>query len=63
MIVMERELFINGFCKNLNQGRTVAATYEDSGEPPVLLDVDCSFENCEHCGSCKIAKRIRHPEF
>jgi len=52
---MEKEIFISGYCRCLDQSRMVAVVTED-GE---LTETDCAFGNCPHEPNCLIAKQIR----
>lgn len=52
---MEKEIFISGYCRVLDQSRMVELITED-GE---LVDVDCCYGSCIHEPNCQIAKRIR----
>ena len=46
---MEQEVFLSGYCRQLDGSRTV--TVED-GEP------DCLYERCDHQNTCSIAQKI-----
>ena len=52
---MEKEIFISGYCRVLDQSRMVELITED-GE---LVDVDCCYGSCIHEPNCQIAKQIR----
>ena len=52
---MEKEIFISGYCRVLDQSRMVELITED-GE---LVDVDCCYGSCIHEPNCQIAKHIR----
>ena len=52
---MEKEIFISGYCRAIDQSRMVALVTED-GE---LVEVDCCFGSCVHEPNCQIAKQIR----
>ena len=52
---MEKEYFFSGYCRTLDNSRTVAVTVEDGK----LTEVDCCFENCIHASNCTIAQEIR----
>ena len=52
---MEKEIFISGYCRVLDQSRMVELVTED-GELP---EVDCCFGNCVHDLNCQIAKQIK----
>ena len=51
---MELEHFLSGYCRTLDESRTVAVITEDDQ----LTEVDCCYENCIHKPSCTIAKEI-----
>ena len=50
---MDREEFISGYCRCLDQARTVTAETEDGA-----FSADCSFGACPHEGSCAIAETL-----
>ena len=52
---MERETFISGYCRNIDNSRMVALECEDD----VLTAVDCDFETCPHTKNCTIAQNIK----
>ena len=52
---MEKETFISGYCRVLDQSRMVAAVTED-GE---VTEVDCCYGSCAHQPNCQIAKQIK----
>ena len=52
---MEKEIFISGYCRCLDQSRMVAVVTEDGA----LTVADCAFGNCPHEPNCLIAKQIR----
>ena len=52
---MEKETFISGYCRQLDNSRMVEVITED-GE---LTEVDCSYESCPYVPNCTIAQRIR----
>ncbi len=51
---MEREIFLSGYCKALDQGRTVALVIEDGQ----LTEADCAYPGCPHAPGCPLAKKI-----
>ena len=51
---MEKEVFISGYCRTIDQSRMVAVVTEDGQ----LVEVDCCFENCIHAPNCSIAQQI-----
>jgi hypothetical protein len=52
---MEKEVFLSGYCRTIDQSRMVAVVVED-GE---LVEVDCCYEACIHAPNCVIAENIR----
>lgn len=52
---MEKEVFISGYCRSIDQSRMVSVVTED-GE---LIEVDCCYETCIHAPNCSIAQQIR----
>lgn len=51
---MEKEVFLSGYCRTIDQSRMVAVVTDDGK----LLEVDCCFENCIHAPNCSIAQQI-----
>ena len=52
---MEKEIFISGYCRALDQSRMVELVTDD-GE---LIEADCCYGSCVHEPNCQIAKQIR----
>ena len=52
---MEKEVFLSGYCRTIDESRMVAVVTEDS----TLVEVDCCFETCIHAPNCVIAQNIR----
>ena len=52
---MEKEVFLSGYCRTIDESRMVAAVLEDGN----LVEVDCCYEGCIHTPNCIIAKEIR----
>ena len=52
---MEQEYFFSGYCRTLDNSRTVAVEVEGGK----VTEVDCCFENCIHAPNCAIAQEIR----
>lgn len=52
---MEREVFLRGYCRVLDQSRMVEAVVEAGA----LLEADCNFGSCIYEGSCPIAEKLR----
>ena len=52
---MEKELFVSGYCRSIDNSRMVAAVTEAG----TLLEVDCCYETCPHTPNCTIAARIQ----
>lgn len=51
---MEKEHFISGYCRMIDQSRMVTLVTEN-GE---MVEVDCCFANCIHTPNCVIAAAI-----
>ena len=51
---MEREGFFSGYCRQVDQSRTVCVEAEGSE----LTHTDCLFENCPHGSDCPLHKKI-----
>ena len=51
---MEKETFLSGYCRTIDQSRMVAVVTEDGA----LVEVDCCFETCIHAPNCSIAEAI-----
>ena len=54
-IVMEKEMFITGYCRALDGSRVVEVILEDGQ----VTEVDCAYPGCIHSQSCEIAKEIK----
>ena len=52
---MEKESFLSGYCRQLDNSRMVEVITEDHQ----LLEVDCCYETCVHAPNCTIAQSIR----
>ena len=52
---MEREEFISGYCRTLDQSRMVAVVFVDDK----LDEVDCLYGSCPYEPNCPIAEKIR----
>ncbi|MBO5048987.1 MAG: hypothetical protein J6C41_00975 [Oscillospiraceae bacterium] len=51
---MEQELFLSGYCRNLDHSRMVCVVTEDRN----LTEVDCDYPCCPYIKECSIAKHI-----
>ena len=51
---MEKEIFLSGYCRALDQSRMVEVEILD-GE----VNADCAYPDCPHAASCQIAEKIR----
>ena len=51
---MEREVFVSGYCRCLDQSRMVAVVTEDGR----LTDVDCGYPDCTYAPGCPVAQKI-----
>ena len=52
---MEKEFFISGYCRAIDQSRMVELVTEDGQ----LTEVDCCYGSCVHEPNCQIAKQVR----
>lgn len=52
----EREVFLSGYCRNLDQARMVEVVL-CPGQPP---EVDCDYGTCPFEASCPVAAEIRN---
>ena len=52
---MEKESFLSGYCRGIDDSRMVVAVTENAQ----LLEVDCDYETCPHTPNCTIAQKIR----
>ena len=52
---MEQELFLTGFCRQLNESRRVTVELENAK----LLECDCGFGSCIYEPNCTIAQQIQ----
>ena len=51
---MEREVYLSGYCRQLDSSRIVEAVLEGKE----LQEVDCLYENCVYRSNCPVAKQI-----
>ena len=51
---MEKEVFLSGYCRQLDGARTVEVILED-GE---ITEIDCCYGNCLYQANCPIAKEV-----
>ena len=51
---MEKEVFVSGYCRQIDGSRMVEVILEDNR----LEEVDCCYGNCPHQPNCIIAKEI-----
>ena len=51
---MEKEVFLSGYCRTIDNSRMVEVIVEDGN----LVEVDCCYESCPHVPNCLIAKSI-----
>ena len=52
---MEKELFISGYCRQLDASRMVEVIAEDDR----VTEVDCCYPDCPHAPNCTIAQQIK----
>lgn len=51
---MEKEYFFSGYCRQIDNSRTVTVVTEDN----TLTELDCCYENCVHAPNCTIGQKI-----
>jgi hypothetical protein len=51
---MEKETFLSGYCRTIDNSRMVEVITEDGK----LLEVDCCYDCCLHKPNCTIAQSI-----
>lgn len=52
---MEEEIFLSGYCRQLDQSRMVAVVTENGR----LIEADCCYGSCIYEPNCQIAQKIR----
>jgi len=52
---MEKELFLSGYCRQLDAARMVEVIIEGSQ----VTEVDCCYPDCPHAPNCTVAESIR----
>ena len=51
---MEKEVFLSGYCRAMDQSRMVAVVTEDGA----LTDVDCGYPDCPYAPGGPVAEKI-----
>ena len=51
---MEKEIFLSGYCRALDQSRMVEVEITDD-----CVEADCAYPDCPHAPSCQIAQKIK----
>ena len=51
------ERFLTGYCRAIDQSRTVCAELEDGD----LTYIDCSYPTCPHAPTCPITQQLPSP--
>ena len=51
---MEKELFLSGYCRALDQSRMVEVEITDEE-----TCADCAYPHCPHAAGCQIAQKIK----
>ena len=52
---MEKESFISGYCRGIDNSRMVVVITADAK----LVEVDCDYGCCPHAPNCTIAQQIQ----
>ena len=50
---MEKEIFLSGYCRQIDQSRKVIVEIYDG-----KVDVGCGYDSCPYAPNCTIAQRI-----
>lgn len=50
---MEKEIFVSGYCRVLDQSRMVTVEITDD-----LVEVDCAYPDCPYAPGCPVAQKI-----
>jgi len=50
---LEKEIFVSGYCRGIDQSRMVAVEICDD-----RVDADCAYPDCPHAPNCQIAQKI-----
>ena len=51
---MEQEVFFSGYCRAMDQSRTVTVVTADG----TVEEMDCAFDRCIHHRGCPLAEKI-----
>lgn len=51
---MENEVFLSGYCRQIDQSRRVLVEQFDG-----QMDVDCGYFTCPYASNCTIAQQIK----
>lgn len=54
---MEKEFFVSGYCRVLDQSRMVAVEIVGN-----QVDADCSYPDCPYAPNCQIAIKIQEEQ-
>lgn len=54
---MEKELFLSGYCRAMDQSRMVEVEIDGS-----KVDADCSYPDCPYVSNCQIAQKIKEAQ-
>ena len=56
------EMMLSGFCKTLNETRTVLCEFEKKDGKLRLEQADCAYGTCPHSKTCLLMKPAREAE-
>ena len=51
---MEKEIFVSGYCRALDQSRMVAVEISDG-----QVEADCAYPDCHYAPTCPVAQKIQ----
>ena len=54
---MEKEIFVSGYCRALDQSRMVAVEITDD-----QIEADCAYPYCPYAPGCPVALKIREEQ-
>lgn len=56
------EVMVSGFCKTLNETRSVLCEFEKKDGKLKLEHADCAFGSCQHSKTCLLMKQALEQE-
>ncbi len=56
------EEIFQGYCRTIDQARTVTCEYSMENDKKVMEYIDCSYGKCVHSKTCKLVESVREIE-